>query len=156
MIAKVTLTANDEAYYDRAYPVSIDLTEQLMSMLHSGMPVLTDPEFTVDLLRNELIGQMNARFGREVFYGPLVAALGASVSAGSLPFSVSAGWRASVGSRRSGREPERLLPRSEHDVAPSPVLPYQLALSRTCIEATRRAEGVHHRQSDCRASPHFR
>lgn len=75
VIAKVSLTANDEAYHDRTYPISLDVTDQLMSLLQAGMPILTDPGFTVDRLRQELVEQMNARLGRKVFYNSLVTQL---------------------------------------------------------------------------------
>lgn len=75
VVAKVSLTANDEAYHDRTYPISVDLTDQLLSLLQAGMPVLTDPDFTVDLLRKELVDQMNTRLGRKVFYNALITQL---------------------------------------------------------------------------------
>ena len=66
------MTANDEAYHNGSYPVSVDLTDQLMALLQGDMPTLTDPGFTVERLRGELVRQMNDRLGGRVFYNTLI------------------------------------------------------------------------------------
>lgn len=75
LLAQVSVTANDEAYHHRFYPVSVDLTDQLMVLLQRNIPLLTDPDFTVDRLRGDLVKQMNERLGGQVFYNTLITRL---------------------------------------------------------------------------------
>nr|WP_313533777.1 hypothetical protein [Brucella anthropi] len=74
-LAQVALTANDEAYHRRSYPAGVDLTDQLITFLQSGTPILADRDFSLETMRSDLVGQMNRRFGEEVFYKALVARL---------------------------------------------------------------------------------
>lgn len=74
VLAEVSLTANDEAFHHRDYTAT-ELTDQLITVLQSGSPSLTDPDFTVDLIRAEIVKQMNERMGAQVFYNTLLTRL---------------------------------------------------------------------------------
>lgn len=75
LMAEVSLTANDEAFLHRGYPVSVDLADQLMTVLRSGAPTVADADFTIQRLRDDLVAQMNQRLGMQVFYRALVQRL---------------------------------------------------------------------------------
>ena len=75
LMAGVSLTASDEAFLHRGYPVNVDLTDQLMTVLESGAPTMADANFTMQRLRDDLVGQMNQRLGMQVFYRALVQRL---------------------------------------------------------------------------------
>ncbi|MES5099547.1 hypothetical protein ABUK73_15070 [Agrobacterium sp. BA1120] len=69
------MTANDEAFLRRGYPASVDLTDQLMTVLLSGAPTVADADFAMQRLRDDLVGQMNQRLGVQAFYRTLVQRL---------------------------------------------------------------------------------
>jgi len=75
LMAEVSLTANDEAFLHRGYPVNVDLTDQLMTVLQSGALTAADAKFMMQRLRDDLVEQMNQRLGMQVFYRALVQRL---------------------------------------------------------------------------------
>lgn len=74
VVAEVTLTANDQPWHHRTYPEA-ELTDQLLTTLQSGFPLPTDEEFTLDLIRSELVDQMNNRLGAQAYFETLVTKL---------------------------------------------------------------------------------
>jgi len=73
VVAEVTLTANDEALRASPSPEA-ELTDELIATLVST-PVLTDPEFTADTLRFDLVERMNKRAGLKAYYKTLITKL---------------------------------------------------------------------------------
>ena len=73
VIAEVSLTASDEAWHGRKFPV-VEMSDQLITSLQT-LPVMTDPNFDLKKIRAGIVAQMNERFGADAFYQTILARL---------------------------------------------------------------------------------
>lgn len=75
IIAGVAMTANDQAFEGKQYPLQVDVTDTLVSYLQSGVPLPTDERFELERFRRDLVVRLNERTGHEAFFSTLITRL---------------------------------------------------------------------------------